>query len=234
MPSTVCRRPTAGLWDGLHPDALGVAYDAAAAVGGSRIAKLAGDQTAQLAALQQAHWAIHRAFTEYQRIGEDRRHLAADIGELIARFVDELVADRRSGEQAQQRGLARPVGAPNLHHSSGRKRHVDIPQHPRTTPAITLGRRAQAHHHPRASRAGLAAGTDRPGRPCPQDARRHPSIRCPEWRPGLPSVPSRRRLRTAVVGGVTLSYPRCLARRRNNRRPRFGAVEALRRRRCRR
>ncbi len=36
-----------------------------------------------LPGLQEAHWAIHRAFSDYQRISEDRRHLAAEIGELI-------------------------------------------------------------------------------------------------------------------------------------------------------
>lgn len=67
------------------------------------IAGLAGDairfehsvteaEAVLLPKLQEVHWTIHRAFSEYQRLGEDRRHLAAEIGELIASLVAELVA----------------------------------------------------------------------------------------------------------------------------------------------
>ncbi len=49
-------------------------------------------EAAVLAGLQEAHWAIHRAFCDYQAVSEDRRHLAAEIGELIAGLVSELVA----------------------------------------------------------------------------------------------------------------------------------------------
>ncbi|MGI8412466.1 MAG: hypothetical protein ACR2LV_05845 [Solirubrobacteraceae bacterium] len=49
-------------------------------------------QAAVLGGLQEAHWAIHRAFGDYQAASEDRRHLAAEIGELIAGFVSELAA----------------------------------------------------------------------------------------------------------------------------------------------
>ncbi len=44
-------------------------------------------EAALLPKLQEVHWTIHRAFSEHQRISEDRRHLAAEIGELIARLV---------------------------------------------------------------------------------------------------------------------------------------------------
>jgi len=44
-----------------------------------------------LGELQEVHWTIHHAFSDYQRISEDRRHLAAESGELIAAFVAELV-----------------------------------------------------------------------------------------------------------------------------------------------
>lgn len=81
------------LWTGLHPDALGLLYDDTAAVGvyqGSSVitgpmidALTAGLLAAEVEAavlpgLQQAHWAIHRAFCDYQAPSEDRRHLAAD------------------------------------------------------------------------------------------------------------------------------------------------------------
>ncbi len=104
------------LWSGLHPDALGLMYDDTAAVGvdqgSSAIAEgivdavRAGGSAAEVEAsvlprLQEAHWAIHRAFSEHQRVGEDRRHLAAEIGELIATFVAELVAADWTEEAAR-------------------------------------------------------------------------------------------------------------------------------------
>jgi hypothetical protein len=55
-----------------------------------------------LAELQEIHWAIHRAFSEHQQLSEDRRHLAAEIGELIAAFVAALVAAGWSEEAARQ------------------------------------------------------------------------------------------------------------------------------------
>jgi len=105
------------LWSGLHPDALGLLYDDTAAVGvyqGSSVitgrmidALHAGLPAAEVEAavlpgLQEAHWTIHRAFSDYQSISEDRRHLAAEIGELIAQFVSELVAAGWTEEQARQ------------------------------------------------------------------------------------------------------------------------------------
>jgi len=104
------------LWSGLHPDALGLVYDTAVlgvSQGSSRVAEeildavraggaAADVEAAALGELQQLHWTIHRAFSEYQRIGEDRRHLAAEIGELIAQMVSELVAAGWTEEQARQ------------------------------------------------------------------------------------------------------------------------------------
>ncbi len=102
------------LWSGLHPDALGLVYDGAARVGqgSSAIAEGVVDavrsgaaaaevEAAVLGELQEAHWAIHRAFSEHQQLGEDRRHLAAEIGELIASLVSELVAAGWSEGQAR-------------------------------------------------------------------------------------------------------------------------------------
>jgi len=54
-----------------------------------------------LPGLQEAHWAIHRAFSDYQSISEDRRHLAAEIDELIAQLVAELVAVGWTEDQAR-------------------------------------------------------------------------------------------------------------------------------------
>jgi len=83
------------LWSGIHPDALGLLYDGTAAVGvyeGSSVitgrmidALHAGLPAAEVEAavlpgLQEAHWTIHRAFSDYQQISEDRRHLAAASG----------------------------------------------------------------------------------------------------------------------------------------------------------
>ena len=75
---------------------LGRSSDAVHAGGGA-----ADIETAALSELQAVHWTIHRAFSEYQRVGEDRRHLAAEIGELIAQMVAELVAAGWTEEQAR-------------------------------------------------------------------------------------------------------------------------------------
>ena len=107
------------LWSGLHPDALGLLYDDTHAVGideqatvRSQITAVIADarsagageeevETVMLQAVQEIHWTIHRAFSEYQRLCEDRRHLAAEIGELIAQMVAALVAAGWSEEQAR-------------------------------------------------------------------------------------------------------------------------------------
>lgn len=105
------------LWSGLHPDALGLIYDDTAAAGtGEGSSRLVGPlldalhaglpaaevEAAVLPGLQQAHWQIHRAFGDYQQIAEDRRHLAAEIGELIAGFVAELIAAGWSEQAARE------------------------------------------------------------------------------------------------------------------------------------
>ncbi len=112
--------PAAGangqLWTGLHPDALGLLYDDTAAVGvyegssvitGRMIDALHADlpasdvEAAVLPGLQEAHWAIHRAFSDYQAVSEDHRHLAGEIGELIAGLVAELVGAGWSETEAR-------------------------------------------------------------------------------------------------------------------------------------
>jgi len=69
-------------------------------------------EAAVLPGLQEAHWAIHRAFSDYQRISEDRRHLAAEIGELISGLVSELIAagwTEQAARDADVRQLAAAV-----------------------------------------------------------------------------------------------------------------------------
>jgi len=86
------------LWRGLHPDGLAAVYgelpqfeavqlEAALDTGSEVLSSLD-----PLGAIQEVYWEIHRAFVGYQHDAEDRRMLAADIGELIARFVAELQA----------------------------------------------------------------------------------------------------------------------------------------------
>jgi hypothetical protein len=83
------------LWWGLHPDGLAAVYwEDPAAVDvafAEHRSEVLGALDA-LAAIQQVHWRIHRAFISYQAVAEERRQLAAEIGELIRQFVDALVA----------------------------------------------------------------------------------------------------------------------------------------------
>jgi len=102
------------LWSGLHPDALGLVYDGAGVGPGTSMiaegivdAVRLGGAAAEVEAvvlgeLRAAHWTIHRVFCEYQQLSEDRRHLAGEIGELIAAFVAELVAAGWSEQEARQ------------------------------------------------------------------------------------------------------------------------------------
>ena len=81
------------LWWGLHPDGLAVVYgeDPVAvdvAFAEHRSEALGGPDP--LAAVQQVHWQIHSAFIAYETAAEQRRQLAAEIGELIRQFVDAL------------------------------------------------------------------------------------------------------------------------------------------------
>ena len=88
------------LWSGLAPDAFGLIYDGAAPDGESQIAALvsAGGADAEIAvlgALQQIHWAIDRAFYDYQSACEERRRLAVEVGEPSGQLIDVLCARRR-------------------------------------------------------------------------------------------------------------------------------------------
>ncbi|MHB1567821.1 MAG: hypothetical protein ACYC0H_01335 [Solirubrobacteraceae bacterium] len=104
------------LWSGLHPDALGLLNDDTSAEaigsGASVIAGLVSDsirfghsvieaESVLLPKLQEVHWTIHRAVCDYQQASEDRRHLAAEIGEASAQLVAELTAVGWSEQEAR-------------------------------------------------------------------------------------------------------------------------------------
>ena len=92
------------LWWGVHPDGLAAVYGEhpaaiQAAFVGNRSEVVGGPNP--LVAAQQVHWSIHSAFRSYQAAAEQRRQLAADIGEVIRQLVDALVAGGWSEEQAR-------------------------------------------------------------------------------------------------------------------------------------
>ena len=109
----------ARLWSGLHPDALALLYDDTHGVGigapgaiRSEVAAVMIDalqddadqqqlETTVLRLVQEIHWTIHGAFTDYQNVSEQRRQLAADTGEVIGRFTDALVAAGWSEDEAR-------------------------------------------------------------------------------------------------------------------------------------
>jgi len=82
------------LWRGLHPDGRAAIYGEHPAVVDVARAENRSDALGALdplAALQQAHWRIRKAFSEYQAAAEERRQLAVDTGETIRQFVDALM-----------------------------------------------------------------------------------------------------------------------------------------------
>ena len=94
------------LWSGLSPDAFGLIYDGAAPDGESQIAAFvsAGGPDAEIAvlgALQQIHWAIDRAFYDYQSACEERRRLAVEVGELSRQLIDASCAAGVSADDAR-------------------------------------------------------------------------------------------------------------------------------------
>jgi hypothetical protein len=98
------------LWSGLSPDAFGVVYDGAASAGASQVVALVsgvrgtGETEADavvLGALQQVHWAIHRAFCQYQFACEERRQLAVEVGELSQQLTEALCAAGWSVDDAR-------------------------------------------------------------------------------------------------------------------------------------
>ena len=108
------------LWSGLSPDAFGLIYDGAAPAGQSQIAALMSDarsaggpdaETAVLGALQQIHWAIDRAFYEYQSACEERRQLAVEVGELSQQLTEVLCAAGFSADDARDADVHKLAGA---------------------------------------------------------------------------------------------------------------------------
>ena len=98
------QRASDRLWWGLHPDGLAAVYGEDPAAIDLAFAEHRSEVLGArdpLAAVQQVHWQIHRAFIAYQTVAEERRQLAAEIGELIRQFVDALVAVGWSEEQAR-------------------------------------------------------------------------------------------------------------------------------------
>lgn len=92
------------LWWGLHPDGLAAVYGEHPAAVKVTFAENRSEVLGApdpLVAAQQVHWRIHRAFIDYQAAAEERRQLAADIGEVIRHFVDALVAAGWSEDQAR-------------------------------------------------------------------------------------------------------------------------------------
>jgi hypothetical protein len=95
------------LWSGLDPEGLEAIYGDHTQFDAIQL-EAAVDSRSEvlesadlLGALQKVRREIHRALSAYQEVGEDRRHLAADIGEQIAGLVAELVAGGFSEEQAR-------------------------------------------------------------------------------------------------------------------------------------
>jgi hypothetical protein len=121
------RQANGQLWSGLHPDAFGLVYDDARRVAGdagmSALAARITDvlrggregceaETELLAAPQRTHWAISRAFAEYQAACEERRGLAVDVGELSAQLIEALCAvgwDQEAARSANVHELAKAV-----------------------------------------------------------------------------------------------------------------------------
>jgi hypothetical protein len=98
------QRANERLWRGVHPDGMAAVYGehpaaVEAAVRENQSQALGARDPLQ--ALQQAHWQIHRAHCDYQDVAEDRRRLAARIGEIMGAFVDELVAAGWSVREAR-------------------------------------------------------------------------------------------------------------------------------------
>lgn len=97
------------LWSGIHPDGLRAldhpTSEAAQLEASVRRRSQVLDSPDLLVAVQAVHWQIHQAHCDYERVAEDRRHLAAEIGEIIRTFLDELVAAGCSEQQARNTGI---------------------------------------------------------------------------------------------------------------------------------
>jgi hypothetical protein len=95
------------LWKGLHPDGLAAVYghlpqfDAVQLEASLDYGSEVLSSSDPLGAIQEVYWEIHRAFSGYQHAAEDRRMLAADIGELVSGLVAELQAAGWTEQEAR-------------------------------------------------------------------------------------------------------------------------------------
>jgi hypothetical protein len=92
------------LWWGLHPDGLATVYGEDPAVVDLAFAENRSEVLGApdpLAAVQQVHWTVRKAFIDYQTAAEKRRQIAAEVGETIRQFIDALVAAGWTEEQAR-------------------------------------------------------------------------------------------------------------------------------------
>jgi hypothetical protein len=92
------------LWSGAHPDGLAAIYGEHPAAVDVAFAEHRSEVLGApdpLTAIQQVHRQIHRAFIAYQTVAEERRQLAAEIGELVRQLVDALLTAGWTEEQAR-------------------------------------------------------------------------------------------------------------------------------------
>jgi hypothetical protein len=102
------------LWRGMHPDGVAVVYGERHAAGNVAFATNRSEvlgASDPLQAIQQIHWQIHKAHCDYQRVAEDRRRLAADIGEIIRTLLDELMAAGWSETEARDASIGALAGS---------------------------------------------------------------------------------------------------------------------------
>jgi hypothetical protein len=66
-------------------------------------------ETAVLQTVQELHWSIHRATLDYQEASEDRRHLAAEIGERTERHGARRRRLETRASPVGRRNRARPM-----------------------------------------------------------------------------------------------------------------------------
>ena len=96
------------LCSGLHPDGIAMIYgehpaavEAATAHHRSQVL----DSPDPLHAVEQVHWAIHKAFICYQEATERRRQLAAETGELAGELMTALVGAGWSPKDARDANI---------------------------------------------------------------------------------------------------------------------------------
>ena len=103
------------LWWGLHPDGLATVYQEEPAVVDQAFATNRSEVLGApdpLATIQRVHWQIHRAFHDYQAAAEERRQLAAEVGERIRELVDVLTAAGWTEDEARDADVHQLAHAP--------------------------------------------------------------------------------------------------------------------------